>query len=142
MFYLNLKWQTQKCFLNNDKSQIYMRFTLIYLVFCIVCHLFWHFYVCFYLVGDVQVERSKNKQSEAKRSQKKHFWAKQKSMSWHGFVMPQHEITQSKNPRPACRSMPNSCRSMPRQFEDKILKTCPNHAAAWWHLSAWVIFGN
>ena len=24
-----------------DKSQIYMRFTLIYLVFCIVYHLFW-----------------------------------------------------------------------------------------------------
>ena len=26
-----------------DKSQIYMRFTLIYLVFCIVYHLFWVF---------------------------------------------------------------------------------------------------
>ena len=59
-----------------DKSQLYMRFTLIYLVFCIVYHLFWHFYVCFYLVGDVQVEGSKNEQSEAKRSQKKQFWAK------------------------------------------------------------------
>ena len=26
-----------------DKSQIYMRFTFIYLVFCIVYHLFWAF---------------------------------------------------------------------------------------------------
>ena len=65
-----------------------MIFTPIYLVFCIVYHLFWHSYVCFYLVGDVQVEGSKNEQSEAKRSQKKQFWAKQESMPRHGFVMP------------------------------------------------------
>ena len=56
-----------------DKSKLYMRFTLIYLVFCIVYHLFWYFYVCFYLVGDVQVEGSKNEQSEAKKSQKRRF---------------------------------------------------------------------
>ena len=30
-----------------DKSQIYMRFTLIYLVFCIVYHLFWAFLLVF-----------------------------------------------------------------------------------------------
>ena len=87
----------------NDKSQLYMRFTLIYLVFCIVYHLFWHFYVCFYLVGDFQVERSKNEQSEAKKSQKRRFWVKQESMSRHGFIMPQHEVNSIKNLRPACQ---------------------------------------
>ena len=79
-----------------DKSQIYMRFTLVYLVFCIVITYFGHFYVCFYLVGDVQVERSKNEQRVAKRSQKKQKWAKHESMSRHGFIMPQHELHQSK----------------------------------------------
>ena len=52
--------------------------------------------MCFYLVGDVQVERSKNKQREAKRSQKKQNWAKHESMPRHGFIMPQHEPLQSK----------------------------------------------
>ena len=52
--------------------------------------------MCFYLVGDVQVEGSKNEQSVAKRSQKRQKWAKQESMPRHGSVMPQHEATQSK----------------------------------------------
>ena len=84
--------------LPGDKSQLYMRFILIYLVFCIVYHLFWYFYVCFYLVGDVQVEGSKNEQNEAKRSQKRRFWAKQESMSRYGFIMPQHEVNSSQKP--------------------------------------------
>ena len=81
-----------------DKSQLYMRFTLIYLVFCIVYQLFWHFYVCFYLVGNVQEEGSKNEQSEAKISQKRRFWAKQESMPRHGLIMPQHEENSSQKP--------------------------------------------
>ena len=52
--------------------------------------------MCFYLVGDVQVERSKNEQRVAERSQKKQFWAKYENMSRHGFVMPHHEMLQSK----------------------------------------------
>ena len=66
-----------------------MKFTLIYLVFCIVYHLFWTFDVCFYLVDNVQVERSKSEQRLAKRSQKKKDWANHESM-------PQHEVFQSK----------------------------------------------
>ena len=92
-----------------------MRFTFIYLMFCIVYHLFWHFYVCFYLVGDVQVEGSKNEQSVAKKRQKRKFWAKQESMPQHDLVMPQHEVTQSKNLTPTCHSMPKRCK-------DRILK--------------------
>ena len=69
-----------------------MRFTLIYLVFCIVYHLFWAFFYVFYLVGDVQVERSKNEQRVAKKSQKKQYWAKHESMPRHGFIMPQYEL--------------------------------------------------
>ena len=57
---------------------------------------FGHFDVCFYLVGDVQVERSKNEQKVAKRSQKKQDWANHESMPQHGFAMPQHEVLQSK----------------------------------------------
>ena len=52
--------------------------------------------MCFDLVGDVQVEGSKNEQRIAKWSQRKQFWAKHESMPRHGFVMPQHELLQSK----------------------------------------------
>ena len=52
--------------------------------------------MCFDLVGDVQVEKSKNEQRVAKRSQKKQNWAKHESMPRHGFIMPQHELFQSK----------------------------------------------
>ena len=52
--------------------------------------------MCFYLVGDGQVERSKNKQRVAKRSQKKQDWANHESMPRHGFAMLQHEVLQSK----------------------------------------------
>ena len=52
--------------------------------------------MCFYFVGDVQVEGSKNEQSVAKKSQKRQKWAKQESMPRHGSVMPQHEAPQSK----------------------------------------------
>ena len=50
----------------------------------------------FYLVGDIQVERSKNKQRVAKRSQRKQNWAKHESIPRHRFFMPQHELIQSK----------------------------------------------
>ena len=55
-----------------------------------------YFDVCFYLVGDVQVERSKNEQRVAKMSQKKQDWANHESMPQHRFAMPQHEVLQSK----------------------------------------------
>ena len=104
-----------------------MRFNLIYLVFCIVYHLFLAFLCVFLSLGDVQVERSKNKQRVAKRSQKKQYWAKHESMPRHGFIMPQHELIQSKTQGwhaaacqgkaknkilRSCRSMPKSCRDM------------------------------
>ena len=57
---------------------------------------FGHFNVCFYLVGDVQVKRSKNKQRVAKRSQRKQNWVSHESMPQHGFAMLQHELIQSK----------------------------------------------
>ena len=71
----------------------------------------------FYFVDDVQLEGSKNEQSKTKKSQKRQFWAKQESMSRYGFIMPQHEVNSVKNQRSACRSMP-------RRFKDRILKTC------------------
>ena len=73
-----------------------MIFIPIYLVFCIVITCFRHFNVCFYLIGDGQVKRSKNKQRVAKRSQKKQDWENHESMPRHGFAMPQHEMIQSK----------------------------------------------
>ena len=57
---------------------------------------FGYYYVCFDLVGDVQVEKSKNEQRVEKKSQKKQNWAKHESMSWHNKIMPQHELLQSK----------------------------------------------
>ena len=52
--------------------------------------------MCFHLVGDVQVKRSKNKQRVAKMSQRKQNWASHESIPRHGFAMPQHELIQSK----------------------------------------------
>ena len=39
---------------------------LLYLVFCLVYHQFWIFYVCFYLVGDVRANGLKKEQIEGK----------------------------------------------------------------------------
>ena len=52
--------------------------------------------MCFDLVGDVQVEGSKNEQRIAKRSQRKQNWASHESMPRHGFAMPQHEVFSQK----------------------------------------------
>ena len=43
-----------------DKGELYIYFTPLYLVFCLVYHQFWAFYVCFYLVGDVRAKESQN----------------------------------------------------------------------------------
>ena len=104
-----------------DKSQIYMRFTLIYLVFCIIYHLFWAFLLVFYLIGDVQVEGSKNKQKGVERGN-----SGQSKRACRGMVLSCRSMrcTPVKNQRSACRSMPKLCRSMPRRFKNKILKIC------------------
>ena len=39
-----------------DKGELYIYFTPLYLVFCLVYHQFWAFYVCFYLLGDVRAK--------------------------------------------------------------------------------------
>ena len=82
--------------MTNDKSQIYMRFTLIYLVFCIVYHLFWAFLCVFLSCRWCSSRRIEERAKCSKRSQKRQKWAKQESMLRHGFVMPQHEVPQSK----------------------------------------------
>ena len=110
-----------------NKSQIYMKFTLIYLVFCIVYHLFWTFWCLFLscrwcLSGKIK-ERAKSSKKESKEARLGK--SREHAAAWGPLV---------KNPRLACRSMPNSCRSMPRRFKNRIFKTCrsmPNHTAAW-----------
>ena len=42
--------------------------------------------MCFDLIGDVQVERSKNEQRVAKMSQKKQKWAKHESMRSMSYI--------------------------------------------------------
>ena len=94
---------------------------------------FGYFDVCFYLVGDVQVEISKNEQRVAKRSQKKHDWANHKSMLRHGFAMPKHEVLQSKTRGWHAAACP--IHAVAYQGGSKIgfsrhAAACPNHAAA------------
>ena len=79
-----------------------MIFTPIYLVLCIVITCFGHFNVYFYLVGDGQVKRSKNKQKGVKGS----------------------KIGQSTR---ACHDMVSSCRSM-RSSNQKPEAGMPQHA--------------
>ena len=110
-----------------DKSQIYMKFTLIYLVFCIVYHLFWTF-GCLFLScrwcssGKIE-EQTKSSKNESKK-------AKMGKVQEHAATWFCHNAAWEapvKNPRLACRSMPRQCKN-------RIFKACrsmPNHAAAW-----------
>ena len=107
-----------------DKSQIYMKFTLIYLVFCIVYHLFWTFW-CLFLScrwcssGKIK-ERAKSSKKESKEARLGK--SREHAATWFFHVAAWGPSV--KNPRRACRSMPNSCRSMPRRFKNRIFKTC------------------
>ena len=89
--------------------------------------------MCFYLVGNVQVERLKNEQKVAKRSHKKQYWAKHESMPWHGFIMPQHELLQSKTRgwhATACPIHAAACQGGSKTGFSRHAAACPNHAAA------------
>ena len=107
-----------------DKSQIYMRFTLIYLVFCIVYYLFWAFLSvflsCRWCSSRKIEERAKSSRKESKATMLGK--AREHVATW--FCHAAAWATSVKNPRLACRSMPNSCRSMPRWCKKKILRTC------------------
>ena len=96
-----------------DKSQIYMKITLIYLVFCIVYHLFWAF-LCLFLScrwrasGKIE-ERAKSSKKKSKKARLGKSWK-------HAAAWFCHAVTWGlsvKKPRLACCSMPHSCRSMP-----------------------------
>ena len=94
----------------SDKSQIYMRFTFIYLVFCIVYHLFWAFWCVFWSCRwclrrniEEQTKSSRKESKEAKMGK-----AREHTATW---------ATSVKKPRLACRSMPMRCKK-------KILRTC------------------
>ena len=107
-----------------DKSQIFMRFTLIYLVFCIVYHLFWAF-LCVFL--SCRWCSSRRIEERAKCSKKESKEAKMGKAREHAATWFCHAAvwgSSVKNPRLAYRSMPNSCRSMPRRCKNRILKTC------------------
>ena len=105
-----------------DKSKIYMKFTLIYLVFCIVYHLFWTFWCVFLSCRwcssrkiEEQAKSSKKESKEAKIGK-----AREHAATWFHHAAAWADLV--KNPRLACRSMPrrcknenfNSCRSMPK----------------------------
>ena len=99
-------------FCMGDKGELYIYFTPLYLVFCLVYHKFWVFYVCFYLLGDVRAKESKNEQLGVKRSN-----FGQNKRACRGIVNSCRDMStfgrlNTKNPRPTCRSMPNSCRGM------------------------------
>ena len=109
-----------------NKSQIYMKFTLIYLVFCIVYHLFWTFW-CVFLSCRWCSSRKIEEQAKSSKKESKEAMlgkAREHAAAWFCHAAAWDALV--KNPRPACRGMPNSCRSMPRRFENNILKPCPN----------------
>ena len=98
-----------------------MRFTLIYLVFCIIYHLFWVF-LCVFLscrwCSSRRIEErakcSKKELKEAKMGK-----ARENVAAW--FCHAAAWGTSVKNPRLACS---NSCSSMLRRCKNKILKRC------------------
>ena len=106
---------------------------------------FGHFDVCFYLVGHIQVERSKNEQRVVKRSQNKQDWANHESMPRHGCMrsfsqkpeagmphhaqfMPQHAKAVQKQD---FQVMPQHAQIMLRHDLKIWFLTLPWHAAAW-----------
>ena len=95
-----------------DKSQIYIRFNPIYLVFCIVYHLFWIFW-CVFL--SCRWCSSRKIEEQAKSSKKESKEAKMGKVQEHATAWFCHAAAWDdpiKNPRLACRGMPNSCRDM------------------------------
>ena len=79
------------------------------------------------------MERSKNEQRVAKRSQKKQDWANHESMPRHGFSMSQHEVLQSKTRgwhAAVAQFMPQHAKTVQKQdFQDM-----PQHAQIMpWH---------
>ena len=107
-----------------DKSQIYMRFTLIYLVFCIVYHLFWIFLLVFLSCTWCSSRTIEARAKCSKKESKEAILGKAREHAAAWFYHAAAWGTSVKNLRPACHSMPNSCRNMPRRFKNKILKTC------------------
>ena len=90
--------------ITTDKGELYIYFIPLYLVFCLVYHQFWAFYVCFYLLGDVRAKESKNEQLGVKRS----------------------NFGQNKR---ACRSMILSCRSMRHLSMSRHAQFMPRHGS-------------
>ena len=98
-----------------DKSQIYIRFNPIYLVYCIIYHLFWTFWCvfscCRWCSSKMFKERAKKSIKEQKGEKSVMF----KSMPRHDSFMPQHV-----------------------QISESNIKTREGHAAAWpIHAAAW-----
>ena len=106
-----------------DKSQICMRFTFIYLVFCIVYHLFWAFLCVFWSCRWCSSRRIEERAKWSKKESKEAILGKVREHAAAWFCHAAAGLS-VKNPRLTCRSMPNSCRSMPRRCKKRILKTC------------------
>ena len=121
-----------------DKSQIYMKFTFIYLVFCIVYHLVWTFWCVFSCYRWCSSKMIKEWTKDRKKEQKEPIfgYVQGHAAAWQGS-MPQHvqisspsqkireehaaawllhaaayHVKAEKASFKACRSMPYPCRGM------------------------------
>ena len=101
-----------------------MRFTLIYLVFCIVYHLFWVFLCVFWSCRWCSSRRIKERAKSSKNESKEAMLGKAQEHAAVWFCHATAWDALVKNPRLACRSMPNSCRSMPRWCKNENFNSC------------------
>ena len=99
------------------KLNIYMRFTRIYFVFCIVYHLFWAFLCVFLSCRWCSSRKIEERAKSSKKETKEAILGKAQEHAATWFHHAAVWATSVKNPRLACGSMPRRCKK-------KILKTC------------------
>ena len=131
--------------MSGDKSQIYIRVNPIYLVVCIVYHLFWTFWCVFSCCRWCSSKMIKERAKKSIKEQKGEKSAMFKSMPRHDSFMPQHvQISESniKTREAACLLHAAAGHADSEKESLGHAAACPIHAAAWERLTTWVIFGN
>ena len=97
-----------------DKGQICIKANPIYLVFCVVYHLFWTFWCvcscCRWCSSKIIKKWSKDSKNEQKRA--RIGYVQEHAAAWLFHACADFRV-QYKNQRGACRGMAHSCRNMP-----------------------------
>ena len=107
-----------------DKSQIYMKFTLIYFVFYIFFHLFWTFWCVFLFCRWCSNGKIEEQAKSSKKESKEVMLGKAREHAAAWFCHVAAWDASIKNPRLAYCNMPNLCCSMPRRCKNENFNSC------------------